>query len=321
MSLNGLGTESNPFLVSTWDQFKEALEYEDSEKFNENSLKYVSLQNDIDITTEKKGWMGKEEQVNITNYVKIIGNNHTIRSLPILDTFLFYKFSNADYIYFYDINIENFYILAQHLNSGLFSFGTFGTSDSTQGINFYNCSFSGILDGLHQYTGLVSPGYNSINKTTFNNCNFNLFLKDRATFYGALAHSAQYIHMTNCNIYLQGNPYVDSRGIFSTSGDLTTSQIRGNITPKGRISNYSDNFLMYIGSGQGAYNVIDLVTNSSDRISISDSSTIVNNHNAPNIKIAGISPDYLFDFTNPAGDDSMTLEDKLIELNFLYGVE
>ena len=318
MSLNGLGTESNPFLVSTWDQFKEALEYEDSEKFNENSLKYVSLQNDIDITAEKKGWMGAKEQIKITNYVKIMGNNYTIRSLPILNTFLIDGNTNSRNIYFYNLNIENFYILGQQSTAGLYRFGIYNTDSNIQ---FYNCSFSGILDGLHYYTGFIFKGTNQSNITYFNNCNFNLFLKDRATFYGNLSDSSQKIYMNNCNIYLQGEPFIDSLGIFSTNGDLVTSQIRGNIKTKGRSSNYSDNYFLSLRGLSGAYNVIDLITDSSDKISISDSSTIVNNHNAPNIKIAGISSDYLFDFTNPAGDNSMTLEDKLIKLNFLYGVE
>lgn len=321
MSLNGSGTENSPFLVSTWDQFKEALEYEDSESFNESNLKYVSLQNDIDITTAKKGWMGAEEQIKITNYVKIMGNNHTIRSLPILDTFLFYNYTNNDYIYFYNLNIENFYILGQHSPAGVFCFTMGGVVNNTRGIQFYNCSFSGILDGLHEYTGLISAENHLSNKTIFNNCNFNLFLKDKATFYGALIYSALYIYMTNCNIYLQGNPYINGSGIFSTSGDLTTSQIRGNIKFKGRIDGYSNYYFMALNSNNGAYNVIDLTTDSEDSINIQDSSTIVNNHKAPDIRVSGIASDYLFDFTDPAGDGSMTLKDKLVELNFLYGAE
>lgn len=321
MNLKGSGSENNPFLVSTWDEFKEALEYENNENFNENNLKYVSLNNDIDITKEKKGWMGKEEQIIITNYIKIIGNNYTIRSLPILDTFLFYKESGADYIYFENLKIENFYILVRKLSpAGLFSFCTTNKLDSIQGIQFYNCSFSGVLDGLHEYAGFTSSTYN---KTTFNNCSFNLFLKDKATFYGALNRSAQSISMNNCNIYLQGKPYVDANGIFSTSGDLVTSQIRGHIQSKGRIGSYSSNFFIYLNGRYGAYNVIDLAieTEGEAKIDIKDSSTIVNSHNATNITLTSTPSDYLFDFADPAGDGSMTLEDKLIELNFLYGAE
>lgn len=321
MSLQGLGTKNSPLLVHTWNELKEAFKKESNgNELSTSNYQYISLENDIDMTTETKGWLKEDEQITLHSYIKFLGNNHIIRALAIVDMNLFYSSDSVSDIYFDNLGIESFYVLGQHSHSGIFMSNT-GTSDKR--IYFNNCSFSGVLDGLHKYTGLIT---NTLNKSLYNyvymnNCVFNLYLKDKATFYGDVASpTVPMIFMTNCNIYLQGQPYVDNRGIFNTNGDLTTCQIRGNLSPIGRSSNYSDNYFIYFAGQTGAYNVIDLTTNSSDKIYINDSSTIVNTHNAPNIRIASITSDYLFDFTDPAGDGSMTLEDKLISLNFLYGV-
>lgn len=318
MSLQGLGTENSPFLVHTWTELKEAFKKENNgNELSTSNYQYISLENDIDMTTETKGWLQKDDRIILHSYIKFLGNNHVIRALAIVDMDLFYSSDLISDVYFDNLRIESFYILGQYSSSSILMSKT-GTSDKK--IYFNNCSFSGILDGLHTYVGLITTVKSQYNYVYMNNCVFNLYLKDKATFYGNVDLSTMpMIFMTNCNIYLQGQPYVDNRGVFCTNGDLTTCQIRGNLKSRGRVGNYGDNYFILFGGQKGAYNVIDLTTDTVEKIGINDSSTIINTHNAPNIKVSMISSDYLFDFTDPAGDGSMTLEDKLISLNFLYG--
>lgn len=320
MSLQGLGTENSPLLVHSWNELKEAFKKEDNgSELSTNNYQYISLENDIDMTTETKGWLNESVQITLHSYIKFLGNNHVIRSLAMADANLFYSSDAVSDIYFDSLGIENFYILGQHSASGILSSNT---GSANKRIYFNNCSFSGVLDGLHYYAGLITPtnGGSRANYVYMNNCVFNLYLKDKATFYGHINAPAMcIIFMTNCNIYLQGQPYVDKYGIFYTTGDLTTCQIRGNLNPIGQSVGIATNYLITLDSQTGAYNVIDLITDSKYEIHTRESSTIVNTHNAPNLSITPAFSKCLFDFTDPAGDGSMTLEDKLTSLNFLYG--
>lgn len=169
MAITGTGTQNDPYIVTTWDEFVEKAAI---------SGAYIKLGNDINLNDEYPEGITSQTLVRCT---EIDGDNHIIKNLANKNCCIFYPPYNTF------VTIKNTKFLNCCLKGSSFVY-----NNSTAGITFSLCSFNGEL-----YENAVF----SSQTATLRRCSMNFDLHGNST--SASFNNGEQTYYYYCNIKLK----------------------------------------------------------------------------------------------------------------------
>ena len=184
MAIQGSGTASDPFIVTTYDEFTYAINSWDH-VFSGGSTKHIAFPEIYDgpkvIDMRNRGWisaLNANPPSNFSSYVHLYihGNGWTILGISCMGN-SWWVSSNSNpvcgRVTIDDLTIKNFYLLNTS-NSGVALFrNDTSLSSETSGITLNRCKISGCIDAMNNVTNL-EMGASTNKKFIANSCSFNI---------------------------------------------------------------------------------------------------------------------------------------------------
>ena len=230
--MTGEGSETNPWVPTTWDEFIEIFTSSNTKYRRKN---YISI-------PEGTVWDMNElypkglEQIKTYNDDKgyiIYGNNTIIKNLYSRGNYAFNwqihtNYSTNETFQMYDVHFENL-----HLDGGFFTISFYDTYNHSSRAYFYGCTFSGISNSYDDKTPgiFVSSSYGSSGRNTYytfdvspytnHGCGFNMEGINTALFYVNDNRNDNTLFNVNYAHIIYNGEYLHERsGSYSYYGDI-----------------------------------------------------------------------------------------------------